>query len=162
MWTTWIFGEFFDTHLGTTCNKESKKRQADLIACIWPIDFLLHSRTLKRCHFFIGFAGNRYSGGNIYQQLMLALQWWNHIVFSLNHRANVTQVKEKSKSYYWWLTCHEQFENSSRLGMLNDHDLNPHICIVQSDHLISTYLMGAWLQFAYMSKRMFSSNILLL
>ena len=45
--------------------------------------------------------------------------------------------------------------------MLNDRDPDPHIRIVQSDRLISKYVMGAWLQFVYVSKRTFSSNILL-
>ena len=45
--------------------------------------------------------------------------------------------------------------------MLIDRDPAPHICIVQPDRLISNYLMGAWLQFVYVSKKTFSSNILL-
>ena len=60
------------------------------------------------------------------------------------------------------LSCHEQFENSSRLGVLNDGDPYQHICIVQSDRHISKFVMGAWLQFVYVSKRTFSRNILLL
>ena len=46
--------------------------------------------------------------------------------------------------------------------MLNDCDPGLHICIVQSDRLIFKYAMGAWLQFVYMNKRTFSSNLLLL
>ena len=46
--------------------------------------------------------------------------------------------------------------------MLNDHDLNSHIRIVQSDHLVSKYVIGARLRFVYAGTRMFSSNILLL
>ena len=56
----------------------------------------------------------------------------------------------------------EQFDSSSRLCVLNDRDLDPHICILQSDRLIFKYVIGAWLQFVYVSKRTFSSNILLL
>ena len=44
--------------------------------------------------------------------------------------------------------------------MLNDGYPDLHFCIVQSDRLISKYVMGAWLQFVYVSKRTFSSNIL--
>ena len=33
---------------------------------------------------------------------------------------------------------------------------------MQSDRPISHYVMGAWLQFIYVSKRIFSSNVLLL
>ena len=55
-----------------------------------------------------------------------------------------------------------QFQNSSRVRMLNDLDPNPHICMVQSDRLVSKYLMSTWLQFVYVSNRTFSSNILLL
>ena len=45
--------------------------------------------------------------------------------------------------------------------MLNDRDPDPYICIVQTDRLIFKYIIGAWLQFVYVSKRTFSSNILL-
>ena len=45
--------------------------------------------------------------------------------------------------------------------MLNDLDPDPHICIVQSDRLVSKCVMGAWLQFVYGSKRTFSSNLVL-
>ena len=41
----------------------------------------------------------------------------------------MTEVKEEIKSCYWRLTRHEQFENSSRLGLLNDHDADQHICM---------------------------------
>ena len=54
--------------------------------------------------------------------------------------------KKKKRSYYWRLTCHEQFENSSRLGVQNNRDPDSHVCIVQSDRFVSKYLMGAWLQ----------------
>ena len=76
----------------------------------------------------------------------------------------MTQLKERKniKSYYGRLTCHEQFENSSRLGVLNDRDQDPYICIVQSDRLILKYVAGCWLKFVYVSKRTSSSNILLL
>ena len=81
-----------------------------------------------------------------------------------SQRAKVTPVKEKEqfKNYYRRLTCHEQFENSSRLGVQNGRHPDPHICIVQSDRLVSKCVMGTWLQFAYVSKRTISSNILLL
>ena len=46
--------------------------------------------------------------------------------------------------------------------MLNDRFPGPHICIVQSDRLIFKHEMGAWLQFVYVSKSTFSSNIFLL
>ena len=46
--------------------------------------------------------------------------------------------------------------------MLNDRDPELHICMVQSDSLISKYVMGAWLQCLYVSNRTFSRNILLL
>ena len=74
----------------------------------------------------------------------------------------MTRVTKKNKSSYWRVTRHEKFENPSRLGVLNDRDPDPFICIVQSDRLISKYVMGAWLQFVYLNKRPFSSNILLL
>ena len=69
-------------------------------------------------------------------------------------------------SYYWRLPCHEQFENSSRLGALNNRDPDPHICIVQSDSLFFLsfffkYVTEAWLKFVYVSKRTFSRKILL-
>ena len=64
----------------------------------------------------------------------------------------MTRVTKKNKSSYWRVTRHEKFENPSRLGVLNDRDPDPHISIVQSDRLISNYLMGAWLQFVYVSK----------
>ena len=44
--------------------------------------------------------------------------------------------------------------------MLNDRDTDPQV--VQSDRLVSKYVMGAWLQFVYVSERAFPSNILLL
>ena len=78
-----------------------------------------------------------------------------------SHRTKVTQEK-KIERCYWRLVCHKQFENSSRLGVLNDRDPYQHICIVQSDRHISKFVMGAWLQFVYVSKRTFSRNILLL
>ena len=74
----------------------------------------------------------------------------------------MTQVKKKKKKNQKRLTCHEHFENLSRLGVLNDGDPDPHIRIAQYDRLISKYVMGAWLQFVYVSERTFSGNILLL
>ena len=65
------------------------------------------------------------------------------------------------ESCYGRLTCHEHLENSSRLGLLNDHDPGSHIGVVQSDRLVSKSVTNAWLQFVYVSKRTFSSNILL-
>ena len=50
----------------------------------------------------------------------------------------------------------------SRLGVLIDRDQDPHICNVQYDCPVSQYVMGAWLQFVDVSKRTFSSSILLL
>ena len=73
----------------------------------------------------------------------------------------MTQVKE-NKSKVMTITCHEQFENSSRLGVPKDRDPDPHICIMQSDRLVSKYVMSAGLQFVYISKRTFSSNSSLL
>ena len=70
------------------------------------------------------------------------------------------RCKKGIKSYNWRLTCHEQFENSSRLGVLNDRDPDPHIRVVQSDRLVSKYVMSAWLRFVCVNKRMFSSGIL--
>ena len=55
-----------------------------VITCTWPIYLLLY-RPVKRHHFVVDFAGSSTVGENIHQQLMLALRWWNHIVFSLNH-----------------------------------------------------------------------------
>ena len=46
--------------------------------------------------------------------------------------------------------------------MPNDRDPEPHMCTVQSDRLIFKDAMSAWLQFVYVNKRTFSSNILLL
>ena len=40
------------------------------------------------------------------------------------------------------LSCHEQFENSSRLGELKNRDPGPHLRIVQSDRLVSQYVPG--------------------
>ena len=45
---------------------------------------------------------------------------------------------------------------------MNDSDPNAVICIVQSDRLVSQHVMDARLQFVYVSKRMFSHQILLL
>ena len=46
-------------------------------------------------------------------------------------------MKER-KSYHFRLICHEQFEiPSGRLGVLTDRGPHPHICIVQSDRLVS-------------------------
>ena len=45
--------------------------------------------------------------------------------------------------------------------MLNNRDPGQHICIVLSDRLVSKYVMGAWLQFVYMSKKTFLSDIFL-
>ena len=46
--------------------------------------------------------------------------------------------------------------------MLNNRDPGPHI-YVQSDRLVSRYVIGnAWLQFVYVSRRTFSSDIWLL
>ena len=42
--------------------------------------------------------------------------------------------------------------------MLNEHDPDTHTRIVQTDRLDSRYVMGAWLQLVYVSKRTFSSN----
>ena len=99
---------------------------------------------------------------------MIAWQWWNHIVFSLNDTEKKwTRVKErKIKGLLLTInlsrTCQEQFENSSRLGVLNDRDPDPQIWIVQSDRFISKFILDAWLQFVYVSKTTFSSNILLI
>ena len=82
-----------------------------------------------------------------------------------SHRAKVTPVINKflkKRSYCWLLTCHEQFKNSSRPSVLNAWDPDPHICIVQSDRLLSKFVTGDWLQLVYMSKRTSSSNIFLL
>ena len=112
-----------------------------LIACIWPIDVLLYNRPVKRRHFVLDFAGNRFNERNINHQLILALQWWNPIVFSLNHTEQKwLRWKRKIKSYYRWLTCHEQFQKSSRIGVLNDRNLDPFICTVQSNRLVSKQL----------------------
>ena len=105
-----------------------------------------YNRPVKCRHFVVGFEGNRFSMGTIHQQLMLALQLWNHIVLSLKHSKQkchrLKTNKPKTKSYYWRSTCYEQFENSSRLDVLNDRDPDQHICIVQSDRLISKFVMG--------------------
>ena len=47
----------------------------------------------------------------------------------MTHVKEKKKKKKKIKSYYWGLTCHEQLENSSRLGVLNDRDADPHIRI---------------------------------
>ena len=46
--------------------------------------------------------------------------------------------------------------------MRNGRDPEPHICIVQSDRLVSKYAVRACLQFVHTHKGTFSSNILLL
>ena len=46
--------------------------------------------------------------------------------------------------------------------MLNDREPDPHVCIVKYDCLISKDVMGAWLEFVYVSNRTFSSIIFLL
>ena len=69
----------------------------------------------------------------------------------------MTQVKKKIKKSKA-ITFHEHFENLSRLGVLNEHDPDTHTRIVQTDRLDSRYVMGAWLQLVYVSKRTFSSN----
>ena len=76
------------------------------------------------------------------------------------HRAQVTRVKENNnfKKYQMLLlriNLSEQFKSSSRFSVLNDRDPDSHICIVQFDRLVSIYVMGAWLQFVYVSKRTF-------
>ena len=45
--------------------------------------------------------------------------------------------------------------------MLNDRDQDSHICVVQSDSLIFKHVTGACLQFVYVSKRTFSSKMLI-
>ena len=108
-------------------------RYHQVVACTWPIDLLLHSRPVKRRHFVVDFAGNRFSEGNINQQL---LHFDDEIISSIVQvRQSKTdrEVKEeeekKIKSHYWRLACHEQFENSSRLGVLNNRD--PHLPAAQ-------------------------------
>ena len=72
----------------------------------------------------------------------------------------MTEVKEKkNQELLLTIKCYEQLENSSRRDVMNDRDPDLHVCIMQSDHLIFNYVMGAWLQFVYVSKRTFSSNI---
>ena len=46
--------------------------------------------------------------------------------------------------------------------MLNNRDPGPHICAVQSNHHVSKYAMGAWLQFVCVSKRKCRANFFLL
>ena len=46
--------------------------------------------------------------------------------------------------------------------MRNGRDPEPHICIVQSDRLVSKYAVRACLQFVHTHKGTFSGNILLL
>ena len=55
-----------------------------------------------------------------------------------NH-AQETWLRQKNKNKSkviiaddWWLTCHEQWQNSSGLGVPSDRNPDPHICIVQS------------------------------
>ena len=55
----------------------------------------------------------------------------------------LTPVKGK-QSKAVRLTCHELFEKSSSLGVPNNRDPDPHICIVKSDRLVSKYVMGAF------------------
>ena len=45
--------------------------------------------------------------------------------------------------------------------MLNNNDPGPHICIVQSERLVSKCVMGAWFQFVDVGKKTFSTNSLL-
>ena len=52
-------------------------------------------------------------------------------------------------------------ENSSRLGVLNDRDQDPHICMHNLTVLFQN-VMGVWLRFAYMNKSTVSRNMLLL
>ena len=61
--------------------------------------------------------------------------------------------KRQIKSCYWRLTCHKQFDNSSRFGMLNDRDSEPHILVVQSDRPVSKYVMVVWLQFCLRERK---------
>ena len=72
----------------------------------------------------------------------------------------MTRLEKKIQSYYWRLSLHKPFENTSRHGVLKDCDLDPHDCIVQFDRLVSKHVMGARLQFVCLSKRTFSSNSL--
>ena len=57
------------------------RRPASVLACTWPIDLFLYNEPVKRCHFIVDFAGCRVCARKMYQLWILALQWWNHIVF---------------------------------------------------------------------------------
>ena len=78
----------------------------------------------------------------------------------------MTQVKGKKKkskaliALLLTINLSRAFENSNRLDVLSDHDPDPYIHIVQSDHLIPKCVMGARLQLVYVNKRTFSSSIL--
>ena len=52
-----------------------------------------------------------------------------------SHRAKVTSIGKKSKAISdknCQLARHEQFKNPGGLSVLNDHNTDPHIRIVQS------------------------------
>ena len=57
-----------------------------------------------------------------------------------SHWDNTAVKSQKNKNK---ATCHELFESSDTLGMVNDHDPEPHTCIVQSDRLTYKYVIGA-------------------
>ena len=52
-----------------------------VVAGTWPIDLSLFNRPVKHRHFVADFARTRFSGENINQQLIFALECWNQIVF---------------------------------------------------------------------------------
>ena len=97
---------------------------------------------------------------------LINCEWLHYNAGIISSLTKITQSKSysgkrtKVKSYYGRLICHEQFEDSSRLGVLNNRDPDPHVCIVKSYHRVSKYVIDTWLQFVYMSKRTFSGNIL--
>ena len=53
-------------------------------------------------------------------------------------------IKEHIKSYYWRLTCHEQLENSRRLGVLNNRDPDQHVGLDDDDDDDDVYFYSAW------------------
>lgn len=89
----------------------------------------------------------------------------NLIVFSLNHTKQKWppwEKKKKGQSYSRRLTCHEHFQNSSRLAVLMIAIQIHTFVLCNLTVLFPIYVMGASLQCDYVSKGTFSSGMLLL
>ena len=134
------------------------------------VDILLCKRPVNCRRFDTDFAGSRFCFGGWWGWMMsnestvnICITMMKSYRLKLESQSKIDWRKKGGgiESCYGRLTCHEHLENSSRLGLLNDHDPGSHIGVVQSDRLVSKSVTNAWLQFVYVSKLTFSSDILL-